>query len=455
MKVACVVLLSLALTGALAQDGVCNCYGTTPCKHNDNGTCIQRVNEAGQDVVTGGVCTAGSTDCTDLLDGSTAFDSPATRKQENEGGHVNTDTVFGPGDTAPKCFYDPVKKHTYVHFTTALHPSFKCHHVDASGEKATHSDATHCKCTATHPTHHAGGCMQLGDLAGGVHTLGGVCSEYGHSGHKDYSRTTHAHNGAAAGETLTDVTVVQKLKVDGMTAATFDAAAQLGVRRAVAKQLDGVESDQVGISNIRAVFAASRRRLAESAPTNTLCAPTENRLFKTAQGSTPTLQACKDLCTATANCNVVSYGVSGNYVKGCIGCADTAASYADSRFETYTADGAVTFDVSVELFVAETVAAAQSTLTAIATGATGFSPTASGTSSSTLCAPQGYRLFQKVQGSTPTLQACKNLCAATTNCKAISYGIHSGSYAKGCIGCADTAGSYADSRFETYTTAAM
>eukprot|EP00937_MAST-01D_sp_MAST-1D-sp2_P004035 g4035.t1 len=269
--------------------------GNTPCKHNDNGTCTKRVNDTGQDVETGGVCTAGSTDCTDLLDGSTAFDSPATRKQKNEAGHAGTDTVFGPGNTAPKCFYDPVSKRTYVHFTTALHPSFKCHHVDASGAKATLAAATHCKCTATHPTHHAGGCKQFGDLAGKVYNIGGICSDYGHSGWKDYSRTTHAHNGAAAGETLTDVTVVQKLQIDGVTGATFDVAAQMGVRRAVAKQLDGVESDQVGISNIRAVFAASRRRLAESTPTSTLCGPKGNRLFQKAQGSTPTLQACKDL----------------------------------------------------------------------------------------------------------------------------------------------------------------
>jgi hypothetical protein len=98
------------------------------------------------------------------------------RTQKNEAGHVGTDTYFKGPQVAPKCFYDQASKRTYVHYTSALHSSFKCHHVDGAGSPATLAAATHCKCTATHPQHHATGCMEFNHVSGKNHVIGGTCS---------------------------------------------------------------------------------------------------------------------------------------------------------------------------------------------------------------------------------------------------------------------------------------
>ena len=90
----------------------------------------------------------------------------ATRTTSNHATH-DANTVFTAGDaSAPKCFV--VDGHTVVHFTSAYHPSFKCTHTNNGAE---------CTCTAQHPTHHYGACMELQHTTGVMYTLSGDCGD--------------------------------------------------------------------------------------------------------------------------------------------------------------------------------------------------------------------------------------------------------------------------------------
>jgi hypothetical protein len=101
------------------------------------------------------------------------------RVNANGNGQVGVDTYFGE-DEAPKCFYDPASGRTYVHYDTDIQPSFKCWHVDGAGFEATDlSAATHCTCTATHPTHHYGACMEFKHVTGTNMQIHGTCTDAG------------------------------------------------------------------------------------------------------------------------------------------------------------------------------------------------------------------------------------------------------------------------------------
>jgi hypothetical protein len=74
-------------------------------------------------------------------------------------------------NSAPTCEVDATGT-THVYYKLAIHPSFKC----------THTGST-CTC-AQHPTHHAGGCMQMEgkrpDSSSRLLTMGGNCADVTH-----------------------------------------------------------------------------------------------------------------------------------------------------------------------------------------------------------------------------------------------------------------------------------
>ena len=91
-------------------------------------------------------------------------------------------TIFQPGE-APRCFVSGGR--TIVEYSAQIHPSFKCAHSGAV-----------CKCTAKHPTHHTGGCMQMDHTDGTKLSVSGDCSKTGHNpGGKLIIKTTTSGKG--------------------------------------------------------------------------------------------------------------------------------------------------------------------------------------------------------------------------------------------------------------------
>ena len=83
--------------------------------------------------------------------------------------HSAETRACGRGDcpVKPTCHVDAHGR-TNVHFTRALHPSFKCHHKGSE-----------CHCIFTHPTHHKGGCREFDHTDGVKFHIAGDCGKEG------------------------------------------------------------------------------------------------------------------------------------------------------------------------------------------------------------------------------------------------------------------------------------
>ena len=78
-------------------------------------------------------------------------------------------TFFGATD--PPACHVTAEGRTVIHYTSTIHPSFKCTHDPGAGT---------CACVSKHPTHHAGLCQEFSSVGNDpTHTLSGDCTDSG------------------------------------------------------------------------------------------------------------------------------------------------------------------------------------------------------------------------------------------------------------------------------------